>query len=161
MTTREDRFWAKVDHDGPTPDHVPELGPCWIWTASKDSRRWKGYGFFWDGKRQRSAHRFSWELAYGAVADGMFVLHRCDNPSCIRPEHLFLGTHQDNMHDRDLKHRTAAPPQHNGWKTHCPQGHPYAGDNLYVWRGERGCMICRRHHSSRAKKPSYTYTEVK
>lgn len=66
-----------------------------------------GYGRFRFGgmKKKIFAHRRSWELTYGDVPPGLFVLHRCDNRKCFNPEHLFLGTHSDNMHDMKIKGR--------------------------------------------------------
>ncbi len=90
----EERFWRYVAPDG----------ECWVWTGVKNSR---GYGHISlpDGTRMY-AHRFSWEQANGApVPPGIFVLHRCDNPPCVRPEHLFLGTRQDNFNDSAAKGR--------------------------------------------------------
>ena len=99
----EQRFWAKVDKSGPTPSHRPELGPCWVWTASKSA---EGYGFFnMSDQKNMGAHRASWCLANGAIPSRMWVLHRCDNPSCVRPEHLFLGTPTDNVRDMLAKGR--------------------------------------------------------
>lgn len=101
------RFWSKVNKGGPTPAHRPELGPCWVWTASK---RNKGYGaFFWrtdsGEKVQGRAHRFSWELHHGAIPEGQCALHHCDNPGCVRPGHLFLGTIAENNQDMVSKGR--------------------------------------------------------
>lgn len=77
---------------------------CWVWTGS---RHGKGYGHFRIGRNVLKAHRVAWELVNGTVPAGMQVLHRCDNPSCVRPSHLFLGTTQDNTADRDAKMRLA------------------------------------------------------
>lgn len=85
-----DRFWEKVwkSDDG-----------CWEWTAYTDCF---GYGCFGIGREARSvgAHRISWELTYGTIPSGLWVLHRCDNPPCVRPDHLYLGTAADNSRDR-------------------------------------------------------------
>lgn len=101
------RFWSKVDRSG----------DCWIWLAGKDR---KGYGKFSvgnsrdeDGNRRNSmvsAHRYAYEMVHGSIPHhegfhGMCVLHRCDNPSCVNPDHLFLGTNEDNVHDMDMKNR--------------------------------------------------------
>lgn len=99
-----ERFWAKVNKDGPTPAHRPEIGPCWVWTASTDR---KGYGLF-APFRGKAAHRASWTYANGAIPVGMEVCHACDNPPCIRPDHLFLGTHLENMLDSKSKGRMGA-----------------------------------------------------
>jgi hypothetical protein len=86
------RFWAKVSKgDG-----------CWIWTGSRNP---KGYGRLNTGNRVRLAHAISWELSHGAVPDGLWVLHRCDNPPCVRPDHLWLGTAADNTADMVAKGR--------------------------------------------------------
>ena len=78
---------------------------CWVWLAAIDSR---GYGqSYIGGKPGRGSHRVSYELHVGPIPDGLHVLHRCDNRRCINPEHLFLGTHQDNMRDRNSKGRQA------------------------------------------------------
>lgn len=97
------RFWANVNRGGPIPDHRPELGPCWVWTAS---RKKFGYGRFVIRGRQWIASRVSWEITFGPIPAGRHVLHRCDNPPCIRPAHLFLGTNADNIADREAKGRT-------------------------------------------------------
>lgn len=99
-----DRFWAHVDKNGPIPQHVPEIGPCWVWTGSKHK---PGYGNMKlpGGLSTVACHRVSWEIHCGTIPDKLFVLHRCDNRSCVRPDHLWLGTHQDNNDDRDRKGR--------------------------------------------------------
>ena len=92
----EDRFWTKVQ----------KTNTCWVWTAMHDK---DGYGQISDKPRssKRRAHCVSWELLHGAIPDEMLVLHSCDNPSCVRPEHLFLGTPKDNSKDMVLKNRQA------------------------------------------------------
>jgi hypothetical protein len=81
---------------------VDASGECWRWTGPKS---WNGYGrLFWQGKMRR-AHRLMWELVNGEIPAGMLVCHRCDNPECTKPEHLFLGTHKDNAQDRNSKGR--------------------------------------------------------
>lgn len=90
--TLEERFWKKVERSD----------SCWEWTGARDQ---KGYGaLVWAG-RVHGSHRIAWELTNGPITDGLHVLHRCDNPPCVRPDHLFLGTHRDNMRDRDRKGR--------------------------------------------------------
>lgn len=89
---------------------------CWLWNGCL---RPDGRGFTSYGKgRNMLAHRLSWELSYGAIPEGMAVCHHCDNPRCVRPDHLFLGTQQDNLRDMRDKNRGAIPPPRQGSKHH-------------------------------------------
>ena len=87
-----ERFWSKVD----------KSGDCWEWLAGKNK---KGYGQFHISRKQLGAHRVSWELTNSEIPEGLCVLHRCDNPGCVNPDHLFLGTAQDNSDDKISKGR--------------------------------------------------------
>jgi hypothetical protein len=87
--------------------HIPEPNSgCWLYTGYTTQ---KGYGTFWLAGYPHRAHRAAWLLFRGPLAKDAQVLHRCDNPTCVNPEHLFLGTNADNMRDRNLKHRTRSP----------------------------------------------------
>lgn len=77
---------------------------CWNWTAALGGR---GYGHFWFEGRPRPASQVSHILYIGKIPDGLFVLHRCDNRKCVRPDHLFLGTNRENMDDMVAKNRQA------------------------------------------------------
>lgn len=77
---------------------------CWFFIGSLNS---DGYGNFQYKGKSDKAHRVSWKIHNGPIPEGMHVLHRCDNPACVRPDHLFLGTHQYNMADRDRKKRAS------------------------------------------------------
>lgn len=90
------RFWA----------HVIKTPTCWLWGASLKPN---GYGQFSIKRKQRLSHRVAWELTHGPIPDGIMVCHSCDNPRCVNPDHLFLGTHSANMIDRAAKGRANLP----------------------------------------------------
>ena len=85
-------FWMRV-HRKPT---------CWLWRGTTDR---KGYGHLTRGQQSTTAHRYSWLLINGPVPKGKWVLHKCDTPRCVRPSHLFLGDHAENMLDMRRKKR--------------------------------------------------------
>ena len=98
IVNSRERFWSKVDIRNPNE--------CWEWKAG---RFIDGYGQFSKDNKSLHAHRVAWELTYGPIPKGMCVLHRCDNPCCCNPAHLWLGTIADNNADRDRKGRGNAP----------------------------------------------------
>jgi hypothetical protein len=100
---------------------IDRSGDCWVWTGSKDR---KGYGRIYYQGRRTGAHRVAWELSNGPILDGLHVCHHCDNPPCVNTGHLFLGTHADNMLDRDMKGRGTPPPYSAGqdhWTHRLPE----------------------------------------
>lgn len=129
------RFWS----------YVNRTAGCWEWTGScsregrNGSRRGAGYGnFMVTWKSIVSAHRYSWELANGPVPPGMFVCHRCDNPACVRPEHLFLGTAKDNTQDMLTKGRGAAQQPGFGDKIRAAHERRRAVSGQRQGKGEEG-----------------------
>lgn len=96
------KFWSRVRIDNPNK--------CWEWTGTKTKA---GYGCIWIGGRKgnnRRAHRVSWEIANSqSVPNQLYVLHHCDNPICVNPDHLFLGTQKDNSDDMRSKGRAVYP----------------------------------------------------
>jgi hypothetical protein len=126
--------------------HITAESGCWEWQAGKDKQ---GYGRFAIRPRNMAAHRASWLIHKGALPSGLQVLHRCDNPSCVNPEHLFLGTPTDNMRDCAAKGRIV-PGGHSA-KTHCASGHEYTPETSYVnAAGFRRCRVCQREAKRRA-----------
>lgn len=100
MQPTEERFWSQVDKRGPDE--------CWIWTGSPVGN---GYGYFTMGRGHRVyAHRFSYERANGPVPSGLDVLHKCDNPPCVNPNHLYAGTPTENVRDC-REHNRLNPPR--------------------------------------------------
>lgn len=146
------RFWSRVEK---TPT-------CWLWLGSRDQR---GYGTMrFQGRNQR-AHRIAYQLAVGPIPEGLLACHHCDNPSCVRPDHIFIGTMADNIRDcvnkgrhgsvtkpesqvrgdqngaRKHPERLARGERHGMIKhrpTHCKRGHP-----LVMRRGHGIYQICR------------------
>lgn len=109
-----DKFWSQVNRNGPTAAHAQHLGQCWTWSGQRDR---KGYGrMYVPGSRCKLTHRISWFIDHGSWPS-LHCLHACDNPSCVRPDHLFEGTNHDNALDRHAKGRdpkTTGPGELSG-----------------------------------------------
>lgn len=114
-------------------EKVDKTDSCWLWLGAKDR---KGYGFF-KGKR---AHRASYEMFNGPIAESLLVCHTCDNPPCVNPEHLWLGTNHENILDSTKKGRRAQQKV-----THCPQDHEYTPENTSIYKNMRRCKECQRY----------------
>ena len=141
----KERFWEKVIVKGPDV--------CWEWKGGCNNY---GYGAFWSfHNKVEGAHRVSWKLHNGPIPRGMCVLHHCDNPLCVNPAHLFLGTKADNTKDMMLKGRQPAismirhPGESNGRakltekEVRIIRGKLYSGSILAREYGVSQSQICR------------------
>lgn len=139
----EERFWQKVNKNGPVPDACPALGPCWLWLSAP---RGIGYGGFYVGNGKTAlAHRVSYELAKGPIPGGLDLDHLCRIRLCVRPEHLEPVTAQVN------NLRGVGVASANVRKSACPQGHPYDKENTYAALGRRACRACHAATERRRK----------
>ena len=124
---------------------------CWKWNMSVNS---DGYGHFGSNLRNRGltteqvAHRLAYTLFKGPIPSGMVVMHSCDYPRCVNPEHLNLGTQIENVQDMIRKGRVRGVTHENEQKTHCKRGHKFTKKNTYIYpnSGGRGCKICIKMH---------------
>lgn len=118
------RFWSKVATSG--------ADECWPWKANSTHRF--GYGMFWLGGNNVGAHRVAWMVTHGDIPSGLAVCHRCDNPKCCNPAHMFLGTHAENNRDMRAKGRfTPATGERHGSATKplsVPRGRSHWGAKL-------------------------------
>lgn len=136
----EQRFWRFVTFE-------PNTG-CWLWTGNTTKF---GYGMLVVGsmangtRRPEMTHRLSYEMHKGPITNGLCVLHKCDTPQCVNPDHLWLGTKSDNSLDAHSKGRAYRRPL----DTHCKRGHEYTPDNTYISPkdGSRVCRACSRTHA--------------
>ena len=145
--TIEERFWEKVN----------KTDDCWEWTAHK---LFNGYGRFSVHGKPDYSHRIAWQLASGKYPTGKQVLHTCDNPGCVKIDHLFLGTLRENMADRGAKNR-----QMNSQKFECRHGFKfsYTATNK---RTAKDCVTCQKQRQYKAagntahqKEKSYEYSK--
>lgn len=133
-TSIEERFWAKVDFNGPISAHRPDLGPCWIWLAMLDKH---GYGRFYPTReRYVPAHRFAYEQIINPIHDGLEPDHLCRTHACVNPWHQEPVTHRENTL------RGTSPPAKQYRATHCIRGHPFNEENTYLKNGKRTCRKC-------------------
>jgi hypothetical protein len=130
----EDRFLNKVY----------KTDSCWLWTGAKSNT---GYGHMTISKKTVKVHRLSYEIFKGEIPDRMIILHSCDTPLCVNPEHLSIGTKKENSTDAVKKKRL-----YNQKKTHCPQGHEYSLENTHTSPdGRRYCCACQLNGNRKRK----------
>lgn len=140
--SNEDRFWPKVNKNGPVPTYAPHLGPCWLWTGGHAKH---GYGTFWvtttpqRGGHLVPAHRFSYELPGRPIPARYDVDHLCRIPACVNPSHLEAVPHRINLL------RGVGPSAIHAAKTECPRKHEY---DYVDSDGSRGCRRCDRELAS-------------
>lgn len=140
------RRWAEKNALPLTPEtaeRVRDLFPsrgegCWEWTGGRNP---SGYGRVQLGSNWYLAHRVAWVLANGSIPEGMFICHHCDNPPCVRPDHLFVGTAKDNSHDMAAKGRGCSGEKaiYRRYPHLVPRGdnHPQRRRPEIVLRGEQ------------------------
>jgi hypothetical protein len=160
LVFKEELFYSKINKN-------PE--GCWEWMGGKSAARKRKnrggyfleYGKFHvnvilpDGKKRKKtieAHRLMWIMLNGEIRKNMYVCHHCDNPKCVRPDHLYEESQRQNMLDCVSRGRHAMSR-----KTHCPNGHEYSSENTSIYRREDGyterrCITCRREHDMKYKK---------
>lgn len=155
----EERFWQKVDVDGPIPEYAPSLGPCWIWTGALGGG---GYGRIEVGKRPVSgtsilayAHRWLWEYVFGAMPKGLVSDHLCRVRECVNPLHIEPVTVSENARRSpvvaDICRALGRAQTDKPKPSHCPEGHPYDETNTY-WHAARNTRRCRICHSEYKKQ---------
>lgn len=167
--TVPERFWKKVDRNGPISSHRPDLGPCWMWLAQINKET--GYGCFWierdvvGNNVNAQAHRVSYELVVGPIPKGLQLDHLCRVRKCVCPSHLEPVTSTENTQRGDLSI--------NGWvnreKDFCLRGHPFDEKNTkvvpskYGTKQSRQCRACTnlRMARYRAAKIAKAESEIK
>ena len=145
MTPQEKRVFARIS--------IGEIDDCWEWCGAMSG---SGYGRITVNYKQVQAHRYVYSLFMGNIPNELDLCHKCDNRSCVNPNHLFIGSRSDNMRDAARKGRLFSQ-NHNGEhyclkKTKCVNGHYYLPDNLLITNtGKRRCKRCTYESNRRSK----------
>lgn len=140
MKSVEGRFHSRIQKNA---------NGCWIWVGALVGGPRHFYGGIRIGGKTVRANRLSYEMHVGPIPAGMFVCHKCDVSKCVNPEHLFVGTHSENMIDSVVKKR-----HRNSKRTHCPLGHPLDDANLLIIKRSNGSCDrkCRTCNGNSCKK---------
>lgn len=133
--------------------HVEKTNNCWEWKGAKLPR---GYGHLTLYQKSVYAHRLSYELFKGIIADNLTIDHLCKNPSCVNPEHLEALTLLENQL------RGTSPPVINSKKTHCKHGHEFTSENTYLDKtnNRRQCVTCRERLAIDFKQKNPNYSKL-
>lgn len=137
-----ERFWSKVDKNGPIPSHRPDLGPCWLW---KDRPTTKGYGQIKIGNRKVHAHRFAYQIKNGPLDSSLTTDHLCRVRRCVNYDHLEAVTSQENTL------RGVGITAIQARKEYCCRGHLFSTENIYCAPGATGrrCRACQAMRKGR------------
>lgn len=122
----EERFWEKVDKQGPTMPGMKTC--CWLWVGGREGGGYGSIGLG-PGRRVGRASRVAWELKHGKIPEDLCVLHHCDNPPCVRGTHLYLGTQKQNAADRERRGRSNHPTGDRHWARQHPELLPHGDDH--------------------------------
>ena len=136
------------------------MNGCILWTKSVGKHGYGQQTLTIPGVKKKVflAHRVAWAVANGidpwSLTPDQIIRHTCDNPICVNPEHLLLGTQSDNMQDMVTRNRRAPYPNNNALKTHCHKGHEFTNENTWYssTRSLRKCKQCRRERDLRRKE---------
>lgn len=132
-----ERFWAKVNKNGPMPPERPDLGNCWIWTAAVSGGSNGGYGQFWLNGKQVPAHRFAYQQQVGPIPDGHQPDHLCRVRNCMRGAHMEAVSAKVNLL------RGNSPTGLSSRQTACKRGHDFTAENtIRSGDGHRHCREC-------------------
>lgn len=146
MTTKDEqeKFWSRVSKTE---------GECWKWTGATHPKM--GHGMVRFGDKTGYAHRVAYALAVGGIPVGLCVCHKCDNPPCCNPSHLFVATPEANNMDRHKKGRTKNLLERQARRrnqAHCKQGHEYTPENTLRTTRQRICRTCHAAYSREFKR---------